>query len=338
LEPAVSDGRCAGVHAAKDGRSFAVLGGGVVLATGGLGALYEHTTNSPFATGDGVALAVRAGAEVRDLHYLQFHPTALYEPDLVGGRFLVSETVRGEGGVLVDAEGREFVDHPAGSLAPRDVVAREIWSMMGRTDSPCAYLDITNRPKSWLKERFPTVYARCLRAGVDMATEPIPVVPAAHYSCGGVATDLSGRTGVEGLWAAGEVASTGLHGANRLASTSLLEGLVFGRRAGEDAARCSGPRGVIRLGGWPQVPQRAPEGAWCRLRRILWERAGIVRGAEGLRRGLGELLELEAGYGDSELRGPLLVARTLLEDALADTRSRGCHYRVDTEPEGRRIA
>lgn len=339
LELVVSDGRCVGVHAAKDSESFAVLGGGVVLATGGLGALYEHTTNPPFATGDGVALAVRAGAKVRDLHYVQFHPTALYEPDSAGGCFLISEAVRGEGGTLVDPEGREFVDHPAGSLAPRDVVAREIRSMMDRTGSPCAYLDITHRSRRWLVGRFPTIYARCLGAGVDMAAEPVPVVPAAHYSCGGVATDLRGRTCVEGLWAAGEVASTGLHGANRLASTSLLEGLVFGRRAGEDAARPPGSLGAAHVDDPPRAPKRAPEAAWRRLRRILWERAGIARSAEGLRLGLEELSELETEHGEGELRGPLLVARTLLEGALADARSRGCHHRIDTAKiDRRRIA
>ena len=328
LDLVVSRGRCVGVHAAKDGVVETVLGRGLVLATGGLGALYEHTTNPPFATGDGYALALRAGAGLRDLHYVQFHPTALYAPG--ANPFLVSEAVRGEGGVLIDPDGEEFVDHPLGSLAPRDVVARETWAMMERTSSPCAYLDITHRPAKWLEERFPAIHARCSSEGVDMAREPIPVVPAAHYTCGGIKTDLSGRTDLRGLWAAGEVASTGLHGFNRLASTSLLEGLVFGWRAGEDAAR---PATVVapRFAASPAGPEGAPEEAWRRLRTIMWEKAGLVRTAGGLREGLRELDLLEEEFGGTALNEALAVARTVLEGALADKRSRGCHYRLDAE-------
>jgi L-aspartate oxidase len=330
LKLAVSHGRCVGVYAAKDGEIQTVLGRGVVLATGGLGALYEHTTNPPTATGDGYALALQAGAEVRELHYVQFHPTALYAPH--GGRFLISEAVRGEGGVLKDPDGEEFVDHPLGSLAPRDAVAREIWAMMERTGSPCAYLDITHRPTKWLEERFPTIYARCSSVGIDMAREPIPVVPAAHYSCGGVETDLSGRTSLRGLWAAGEVASTGLHGSNRLASTSLLEGLVFGWRAGEDAA---GPAPVmaLRSAGPPMGPEDAPEEAWRRLRSTMWEKAGLVRTASGLSEGLREVGALEKEFGGRALSRALTVAQAILEGARTDRRSRGCHYRLDAREE-----
>ena len=330
LDLVVSEGRCVGVYAARREGVESVLGRGVVLATGGLGALYEHTTNPPFATGDGYALALRAGVGVRDLHYVQFHPTALYTPD--GGSFLVSEAVRGEGGVLVDLDGEEFVDHPLGSLAPRDVVARETWAMMERTGSPCAYLDITHRSAKWLEERFPAIHARCLAEGIDMAREPIPVVPAAHYACGGVETDLSGRTSLRGLWAAGEVANTGLHGYNRLASTSLLEGLVFGWRAGEDAAR---PAPVVALNSAepPTVLEDAPEEAWRRLRAVMWEKTGLVRSASGLREGLAEVGILEKEFGETVLGRALAVARTVLEGALADRRSRGCHYRLDAEEE-----
>jgi len=329
LDLVVSRGRCVGVSAAKDGEVQAVLGRGVVLATGGLGALYEHTTNPPITTGDGYALALRAGAEVRDLHYVQFHPTALYAPD--GDCFLVSEAVRGEGGVLISPDGEEFVDHPLGSLAPRDVVAREIWAMMKRTGSPCAYLDITHRSAQWLEERFPAIHARCLAEGIDMKREPVPVVPAAHYTCGGVRTDLSGRTNLGGLWAAGEVASTGLHGSNRLASTSLLEGLVFGWRAGEAAAR---PAPVADLGSEEPLaagPEGPPEEAWRRLRIIMWEHAGLVRTHKGLREGLAKIGALKEEYDDTALGRALLVARTILEGALADRQSRGCHYRLDVE-------
>ncbi|MGH3089112.1 MAG: L-aspartate oxidase, partial [Rubrobacteraceae bacterium] len=210
VELAMSGRHCAGVHAVKDGEAFTIAANSVVLATGGLGALYEHTTNPPGATGGGYALALRAGASVRDLHYAQFHPTALYSPG--GDRFLISEAARGEGAILLDPDGEEFVEHSLGSLAPRDVVAREMWAMMERTGSPRAFLDITHRSDARLEERFPAIHARCLEEGIDMSEEPIPVVPAAHYSCGGVATDLHGRTTAPGLFAAGEVANTGLHG------------------------------------------------------------------------------------------------------------------------------
>nr|MBA2441590.1 L-aspartate oxidase [Rubrobacter sp.] len=328
LDLVVSGGRCTGVHAVRDGEPV-YISGSVVLATGGLGGLYEHTTNPPSATGDGVALALRAGATVRDLHYVQFHPTALYAPE---ERFLISEAVRGEGGVLRDARGREFVDHPLGALAPRDVVAREIASMMERTGSPCAYLDLTHLPGAWVSERFPAIMARCLAQGLDFTAEPIPVLPAAHYACGGVAADGRGRTSLPGLWAAGEVARTGLHGANRLASTSLLEGLVWGWRSGGDAARTARP-----LPSPPADPpdlfrEPAPEAAWGRLRSIMWQRAGLVRTGESLREGLAELSALERSFGDTRLRGPLLVARTVLRGALLDGKSRGCHYRRDAEP------
>lgn len=332
LELVVSGGRCSGVHAARDGEILTILGRGVVLATGGLGALYEHTTNPPAATGDGFALALGAGARLHDLHYIQFHPTALYSPH--GERFLVSEAVRGEGGVLEDPNGEEFVDHPLGSLAPRDVVARETWSMMERTGSPCAYLDTTGRSAQWLEERFPAIHARCSSEGIDMTRQPIPVVPAAHYTCGGVETDLSGRTSLRGLWAAGEVASTGLHGSNRLASTSLLEGLVFGWRAGEDAAHSPAPVPDRHPSKPPAtIPEGAPEEAWQRLRRVVWRAAGLVRSAHGLREGLAEIGDLEKEHRGTTLDKPLAVARALLEGALHDGRSRGCHYRLDAREE-----
>lgn len=325
-------GRCAGVYAERGGEKVELRGRSVVLATGGLGGLYSHTTNPPGATGDGVALAMGAGARVRDLHYVQFHPTALYT---AGERFLVSEAVRGEGGVLRDPEGAEFVDHPLGSLAPRDVVARGISSMMARTGAPCAYLDITHRSRAWLEHRFPAISARCLADGVDPSREPIPVVPAAHYSCGGVATDDRGRTAVRGLWAAGEVARTGLHGANRLASTSLLEGLLWGWRSGEDAAGPGpAPAGALRPAGIESPPEPAPQRAWDRLRDTMWKSAGLVRTEPALERGLGELSVLAEEYGGTELAAPLAVASAIVEGALADRRSLGCHYRADARAEG----
>ena len=334
-------GRCVGVHAVRGGTIETPLSPAVIFATGGLGALYEYTTNPPGATGDGVGLAMEAGAQVRDLHYVQFHPTALYVPG--AERFLISESVRGEGGVLHDPDGEEFIGHSLGSLAPRDVVAREIWALMERTGSSCAYLDITHRPKTWLKERFPTIYARCQEAGIDMSREPIPVVPAAHYLCGGIGADDRGRTSLAGLWAAGEVAGTGLHGANRLASTSLLEGLVWGWRAGEDAV---GHQDAVELPakvGAPQLSIEAEEnlsGAWVWLREVMWERAGLIRSEEGLREGLEEVDALQRridgtdGLGALRLWRALLVARGILEHALSHSRSRGCHYRADSEEPG----
>jgi L-aspartate oxidase len=326
LDLAVADGRCAGVHVAHEGGTSTVGADAVILATGGLGALYEHTTNPPSATGDGVAMALRAGAEVRDLHYVQFHPTALYAP---GERFLISEAVRGEGGVLRDPDGEEFAD----PLGPRDVVAREIAGMMQRTGSPCAYLDASHLPEEWLRRRFPAIHARCQAAGIDVASQPIPVVPAAHYSCGGVAADACGRTTLPGLWAAGEAASTGLHGANRLASTSLLEGLVWGWRSGEDAARTESSAAELPPSPGPLSP--ASQEAWRKLRALMWDHAGLIRTAEGLAEGLGKLRGMEREYADTELSGPLLVARRIMEAALADGRSRGCHYRRDAEGRGR---
>lgn len=342
LELAVSDGRCVGVQVLHEGKAVALASRGVVLATGGLGALYKHTTNPPHATGDGIALALQVGVRVRDLHYVQFHPTALYVPG--GDRFLISEALRGEGAVLLDNDGREFVRHPRGSLAPRDVVAREVWEMMQRTGAPCAYLDVSHRSEEWLRAHFPTIYARCEQAGLRVPDEPIPVVPAAHYSCGGVATDVEGRTSLRGLWAAGEVAHTGLHGANRLASTSLLEGLVFGWRAGESVvgpAALGSPTELESMAvGDDTASAPALDDVWARLREVMWERAGLVRSGPELAKGLAELRTLERateemdGYAALRLRRCGLVARRIVAGALADRHSRGCHHRRDSEEAG----
>ncbi|BBL80375.1 hypothetical protein RxyAA322_22290 [Rubrobacter xylanophilus] len=331
LRLAIVDGRCAGVYAAAGGRVEALSGGCVVLATGGLAGLYGRTTNPPGATGDGYALALRAGARVRDLHYVQFHPTAFWAPE--GEPFLISEAARGAGGVLRGPGGEEFIRHPAGSLAPRDVISHETIEMMSRTGSPCAYLDMTHLPEDVLRERFPGACERCLRAGVDMAREPVPVSPAAHYSCGGIATDLSGRSSLPGLFAAGEVASTGLHGANRLASTSLLEGLLFGWRAGEAAAEEARSLPSTGAPPVPSIPLPEPAPGWAReeLGRLLWEHAGPVRTVTSLEEGLRRLRELGEGLDGTDLGGPLLVAEALVRQALSDRRSRGCHRLLDLE-------
>ena len=316
-----------------------------ILATGGLGRVYLHTTNPPAACGDGVAMAYRAGARCLNMQFVQFHPTTLYHH---GERFLISESLRGEGARLVDPAGREFMTayHPDGSLAPRDIVARGIHQMMHEAGAACAYLDITHRPASWVRERFPQIHARCLEAGIDITSERIPVVPAAHYSCGGIAVDGAGRTSIDRLRAVGEVSCTGLHGANRLASTSLLECLVWGTRAGEDAARLAASRGcrepkiaTLQYETGPVDPARVAQD-WLTIRQTMWNYVGLVRSRRRLDRAHAILreLHLEIGrfYARSELSDALIGLRNGVQTALAvllaameARESRGCHYRVD---------
>lgn len=263
------DNRVIGIHVLniKAGRVETFSTSTVVLATGGMGQVYQFTTNPDIATGDGIAMAYRAGAEVRDMEMVQFHPTALKSPD--GGRALISEAVRGEGAILKDLNGRPFMKdfHPLGDLAPRDIVARAIDSVMKRDGSPHVLLDATQVAKGHLAERFPHIYQTCKQAGFDLAKEPIPVVPAAHYLCGGVKTDLNGQTSLPGLFAVGEVASTGLHGANRLASNSLLEAVVLAHDGAQAANtwihQHAGPNGQLPRG--LMVPSAILMSEWCSL-------------------------------------------------------------------------
>jgi L-aspartate oxidase len=319
-----------------------LVGRGVVLAAGGAGALYLHTTNPAVATGDGMAMAYRAGAELADMEFVQFHPTAL---NLEGApRFLLSEALRGEGGVLRNASGRRFMPryHDAAELAPRDVVTRSIIAEMERTATRTVYLDMTAFDAAHLRRRFPKIYRTCLGYGLDLGLEPIPVSPAAHYVMGGVRTDLEGRTTLPGLYAAGEAACTGVHGANRLASNSLLEGLVFGARAGRaaasdlkaplpDAAGASaeGEAEAEPLRADPRRVSTAAAAVRKRVRRLMWERVGILRTREGLERALSEFEQIG---GAPLLPGPrnfVTVAAIIARSALWREESRGGHYRLD---------
>ena len=317
-----------------------------ILATGGLGRLFLHTTNPAGACGDGVALAYRAGARCLNMQFIQFHPTTLFHG---GERFLLSESLRGEGAKLVDARGREFMFdyHPDGSLAPRDIVARGIHQMMHETGSPCAYLDITHKDRAWVLERFPTVAGKCREAGFDLAGQPIPVVPAAHYSCGGVDVDGEGQSSLRRLRAVGEVSCTGLHGANRLASTSLLECLVWGTRAGEAAARdcrAGADDNFPEIAAWqyetdPVDPALVAQD-WLTIRQTMWNYVGLVRNRRRLDRANAILRELHmeigrfyarAALSDGliSLRNGVQTALVVLLAAMESRESRGCHYRTD---------
>jgi L-aspartate oxidase len=305
----------------------------VILASGGLGHLYGATTNPDGSTGDGIALALWAGVAVSDLEFIQFHPTMLFG-DGGGRRPLVTEAIRGEGAILLDSHGNSVTAgvHPMGDLAPRDVVAGAIDARLRETGDPCVFLDA--RGIEGFEARFPTVTAACREAGIDPVTQPIPVVPGAHYSCGGVVTDVYGQTELPGLFAAGEVARTGMHGANRLASNSLLEGLVVGGRAGKAAAAHAAAAGRPRA-----VPFHAPEPITCtappraELQRAMSRDASVVRDAAGLNRLSDKLsgapVRTVAGRHDFEDVALTMAARAVTAAALARNESRGCHHRAE---------
>jgi L-aspartate oxidase len=340
----VREGRCVGVRyldpVVRSPR--VLLARGVVLATGGAGQLFQHTTNPEVATGDGMAMAYQAGAELADMEFVQFHPTAL---NLEGApRFLLSEALRGEGGILLNADGKRFMPryHERAELAPRDIVSRSIVAEMERTATRTVFIDMTAFDERRLSRRFPKIYATCLQYGLDLAREPVPVSPAAHYCMGGVRTDLDGRTTLPGLYAAGEVACTGVHGANRLASNSLLEGLVFGARAGRAAgaeAPAPPPRAAAgdELLGSVLAPassevRRAAAATLAvrkRVRRLMWERVGILRSARSLGRALKEFEQIARAPLPSSPRNFVTVALLVARAALWREESRGGHYRVD---------
>jgi L-aspartate oxidase len=327
------------------GEVHAIVAKKTVLATGGLGQIFLHSTNQPGSVGHGVAMAYRVGARLIDLEYVQFHPTVFFKKN--APRFLVTEALRGEGAVLVNARGERFMDplHPRGSLAPRDIVARAIHLELAVSGEACAYLDLSAMKPEFIRDRFPTVVARCAEHGVDVTREAIPIVPAAHFSCGGVHTDLAGRTNVRHLNAVGETGCTGLHGANRLASTSLLECLVsakFTARAdAEEIARGGFHRPAPRA--WTG-PEREADATLIRqdlqlLQSTMWNYAGIVRSPKRLTRARRILLELREEIGSFyrgcrvtrelvELRNAVQTALLVVHAASLNPRSKGCHYVV----------
>lgn len=318
-----------------------IFANNTVLATGGLGQIFINTTNPEEATGDGIALAYRAGARMFNLHYVQFHPTTIYSQQ---GRFLVSESVRGEGAKLIDKRGVPFMQkyHELKELAPRDIVARAIYDTMLETNHPCVYLDIRHKDGQWLTERFPTINAHLLSLGIDMTKEVIPVVPAAHYSCGGVGVSLKGRTSLQRLYSAGEVSCTGVHGANRLASTSLLEALTWGWQIGQEVAEPFPEEDYFpEIYEWVDEDEEIDSALiaqdWFTIKNTMWNYVGLVRTKQRMHRAQQTLRHLSSEVEDFyrkakmtkeiiQLRNGVTTAYAVTNFAIEDRFSRGSHF------------
>jgi L-aspartate oxidase len=346
----IEDGKCLGAYFVKGKEEVTVAAKATILTTGGAGQVYTRTTNPAVATGDGMAIAYRAGAVIEDMEFVQFHPTVLFAPS--APQFLLSEAMRGEGAILRNVNREVFMEqyHPDRELAPRDVVSRAIISQMIRTESNHVYLDLMHLNGDFVKKRFPKIYATCLHYDIDITKELIPVSPAAHYFMGGIRTDISGATNIEGLYAAGEVTCTGVHGANRLASNSLLEGLVFGARAGSAAADY-GRRALGKVSGHvfrlrekdrstPSLKEKMIdfnlEEIRRSLRKIMWEKVSIIRCEESLNEAWKNLQSWAAVLNRSyrvrrelELKNMLTVAALITHAALLRKNSVGAHYRSD---------
>ncbi len=356
----VRDNRCYGAYIIQEGESVALCAKSTVLATGGAGQIFLRTTNPAVSTGDGMAIAFRAGAVLEDMEFVQFHPTVLFAPS--APQFLLTEAMRGEGAILRNINKEPFMKeyHTDAELASRDVVSRAILSQMGRTQSSHVYLDLTHLESKYIKNRFPRIYRTCLQYAVDITRELIPVSPAAHYSMGGVKTDSYGATSIEGLFAAGEVACTGVHGANRLASNSLLEGLVFGARAGRAAAdyglhstenttqtylnetiREGTELKSGKYGNSRENTKFDVEEVRHSLRKLMWERVGIVRCGESLSAANKKIHDWSFIFGrplttrrELELRNMVEVARLVTQSAILRKGSVGAHYRSDYPQKG----
>lgn len=351
----IKNKKCIGIYAfdIKSKKILTFLSPATIIATGGICQIYLYTTNPDFATGDGIAMAYRAGANVRDMEFVQFHPTALVQFKKLGEevafpQFLISEAVRGEGAVLINRFGKRFMDQydAKAELAPRDIVARAIVDEMRKTNSKNVYLNFSNIDPEKIKKRFPTIYKTCKKAGLDLTKDNIPVAPAAHYFMGGIVTDLNGATNIPGLWSAGEAASSGVHGANRLASNSLLEGVVFGRRAAISASGyvkknkdfLNNAKNIqfINAKNKSNISASSIKKYKLAIKKIMWEKVGIIRSKNKLINAIAELEKIERKFNVesinkdiNEIRNMALIAKLAANAANDRRESRGAHFRTD---------